>query len=619
VTKNELAERVALRTGLSPARARQLVEAALEVVSDELAAGGEVALAGFGKFSVSHRAARQGRNPSTGQPISFAASKAAKFSAASAVKGRLNNGEASSAPRGRSRPTRSVAAAPKMTRPPAAKGGRPRSGGGAKGPKQPHPLRPGGDPPSRYLIAQGPEAVSINKVFSVLVRVVLRGTGAKLHPFSVPPAGVRILLVAHAPNLRVVSEGRQTLHVPYDHDSDPVMFEFQARSSGLNNVAISAWNGGVYLGELAFDVLAEPQASVRPDRELRGDMSLASDDGAVSLVVRFDPRQRAYRFEFRDIDNPSEVPGQLTYDPKDALVRLIGNLNTLAGDRSNLKRAQARAFLVNAGATLWQEVIPPVLREQFWARRSRITQLTIFTENDPLPWELLYPKDRGHDSGFLLRQFPVMRGIFDRFPSRRLRFAPARFVLPASAPTAAAGEIDALRELLGVKRTRATIVSSLTDLTTLIDRGRFGLLHFACHQGLTDVGSEPRIILDERPFTPVLMRTARIERTLEHARPLVFINACGTAVTTPRYNRLDGWAAAFLEAGAAAFAGSLWDVRDTSARAFAEVLYGELSTGTSLGVALLRARRVAASSRGDPTWLAYSVYGDAHATVSQIN
>ena len=90
MTKNELAERVAQRSGLSTSQARQVVEAAIDVVSDELAAGGEVALAGFGKFSVSHRAARQGRNPSTGQTIQIAASKGAKFSAASALKKRLN-------------------------------------------------------------------------------------------------------------------------------------------------------------------------------------------------------------------------------------------------------------------------------------------------------------------------------------------------------------------------------------------------------------------------------------------------------------------------------------------------------------------------------------------------
>ena len=63
MTKNELAEQVAGRTGLAASQARQVVEATIEVVSDELAAGGEVALAGFGKFSVSHRAARAGAQP----------------------------------------------------------------------------------------------------------------------------------------------------------------------------------------------------------------------------------------------------------------------------------------------------------------------------------------------------------------------------------------------------------------------------------------------------------------------------------------------------------------------------------------------------------------------------
>ena len=90
MTKNELAEQVARRNGLSASQARQVLESTIEVVSNELAAGGEVALAGFGKFSVTHRAARMGRNPSTGQTINIAASKAPKFSAASALKKRLN-------------------------------------------------------------------------------------------------------------------------------------------------------------------------------------------------------------------------------------------------------------------------------------------------------------------------------------------------------------------------------------------------------------------------------------------------------------------------------------------------------------------------------------------------
>jgi DNA-binding protein HU-beta len=90
MTKNELAEKIAQRADLGAGQARDVVEGIIESIADELAAGGEVSLAGFGKFSVSKRAARQGRNPATGEMINIAASNAAKFSAASALKKRLN-------------------------------------------------------------------------------------------------------------------------------------------------------------------------------------------------------------------------------------------------------------------------------------------------------------------------------------------------------------------------------------------------------------------------------------------------------------------------------------------------------------------------------------------------
>jgi len=90
MTKNELAEQISSRTGIGAGQAREAVDVTIDAISRELASGGEVSLAGFGKFSVSQRSARQGRNPSTGQPIQIPASKAAKFSAASALKKQLN-------------------------------------------------------------------------------------------------------------------------------------------------------------------------------------------------------------------------------------------------------------------------------------------------------------------------------------------------------------------------------------------------------------------------------------------------------------------------------------------------------------------------------------------------
>ena len=90
MNRTELAQQVASRAGLDSGQAKKAVDAVFEAVTEELGNGGEVAISGFGKFSVSDRAARQGVNPATGEKIQIAASKAAKFSAASGLKSTLN-------------------------------------------------------------------------------------------------------------------------------------------------------------------------------------------------------------------------------------------------------------------------------------------------------------------------------------------------------------------------------------------------------------------------------------------------------------------------------------------------------------------------------------------------
>jgi DNA-binding protein HU-beta len=91
MTKQELAPKVASGTGLTGSAATGAVDATFEAIAAELAGGGDVAVAGFGKFSVSERSAREGRNPATGATIQIAASTAAKFSPATALKKALNN------------------------------------------------------------------------------------------------------------------------------------------------------------------------------------------------------------------------------------------------------------------------------------------------------------------------------------------------------------------------------------------------------------------------------------------------------------------------------------------------------------------------------------------------
>ena len=59
-------------------------------ITDAAASGNEVSISGFGKYKVKESAAREGRNPSTGETIQIAASKKLSFTPAKAVKDRLN-------------------------------------------------------------------------------------------------------------------------------------------------------------------------------------------------------------------------------------------------------------------------------------------------------------------------------------------------------------------------------------------------------------------------------------------------------------------------------------------------------------------------------------------------
>jgi DNA-binding protein HU-beta len=81
LNKSELIEQVADRADIKRAEAERVVNALTDVVKETLQRGGEVAITGFGKFSVAERGARQGVNPQTGERIQIAASKAPKFSA----------------------------------------------------------------------------------------------------------------------------------------------------------------------------------------------------------------------------------------------------------------------------------------------------------------------------------------------------------------------------------------------------------------------------------------------------------------------------------------------------------------------------------------------------------
>lgn len=76
----ELVSALAETTGLTKAKAKEVLDAHAELLISELKENGSVQLAGIGKLKLGERAERQGRNPSTGEAITIKASKTVKFS-----------------------------------------------------------------------------------------------------------------------------------------------------------------------------------------------------------------------------------------------------------------------------------------------------------------------------------------------------------------------------------------------------------------------------------------------------------------------------------------------------------------------------------------------------------
>ena len=86
MTKTDLVEKVASKTGLTKKAASDALEAMLETVTEALAIGDKVTVTGFGTFLVRARRERMGRNPQTGAPLKIPATKIPAFTAGKALK-----------------------------------------------------------------------------------------------------------------------------------------------------------------------------------------------------------------------------------------------------------------------------------------------------------------------------------------------------------------------------------------------------------------------------------------------------------------------------------------------------------------------------------------------------
>jgi hypothetical protein len=470
-----------------------------------------------------------------------------------------------------------------------------------------------------YLVADMPSRMPVMADVSLLVRITADlpdspRPNVPLKRFQPEPGGTAVTLIVQAPTeLRPTEALERVLVVPPRGDSEPTRFAFRAEQPGLFKVRVTAFIGGTFLGELTAEVSVEANGRTIDGRTVVADLGhLRTEPGEVTLQVRFDGNRYTFQLLSESYLFGPVLAEALTAQPGDAVERTLAMLRAVAERRSGYTDVNARRWMRETGIGLWNDMVPDLIKEQFWQLRSTIAAFSIACGRDTIPWELLYPlSTSGEDAGFLVDQFPVLRRIYDQRRSRHLPLAPASYVVPPRSPTNALDEVAALQRKLGAK---VNTIDDLETLMTLIDSGDFGILHFACHNTFKADAGGSLVAMAGGPFVPTLLNGAVTTRALAARSPLVFINACRSAGAVPEYTQLLGWAGQFMAAGAGAFIGTLWAVPSDSARVFAEAFYDCLRAGRTLGKAVQEGRQAVAHDTADPTWLAYSIYGDPAAT-----
>ena len=478
------------------------------------------------------------------------------------------------------------------------------------------------EPRVRFLTGILPERAPADARLSLLVMITLdRGASpsAALKAFPVPPTGIALTITVSAPGLISLGDLEQDLFVPFATDSEPARFGFITGPAGLHSVVVRAFSGGTFLGELTLQISVEPGAALEEGRGQTAILTgLAAEPGEVTLQVSRTDEDR-YSFQLiAEAWNPVEVTKRLAGDPTQVVGALIEELRAMSANESRFASPSlVRNRIRNLGAQLWADVVPEAIRRQFWAQGDRIRLFTIASDMDTVPWELLYPVDGDNDNGFLVEQFPVVRRVYGQGRTRVLRLdSGTAYIVPPGSPANAMAEVDGIRGIFPANVRNRGVHASLTEFIDLLDVAP-SVLHFACHNTFTEKGGSI-ITLEGGPLRPSDLAIAVQRKGLADINPLVFFNACRTAGDIPGLIQLMGWARQFMGAGAGAFIGSLWAVRSSSAKTFAEAFYHAMvKDRIPLGAASLRARQAISSDPGDPTWLAYTVYGNPSASIGR--
>jgi len=348
-----------------------------------------------------------------------------------------------------------------------------------------------------------------------------------------------------------------------------------------------------------------------------------SEHGRTRLIYTLDSPTGHAPFAHQEIIGPF-----LLGRPEEYQARLRQKIEQLGMrldvDGSPLLQADIERKLASLGHDLWRELLPTEIHHAYRDIRDSVHSWMIISDEPWIPWELIKPYEDNSSGDTFDDEFLACRFELTRWLAGKKRPAP-EIVVHRIAALRTALDLPHAKEELSLLTALAqstpglqisTTLGSAGDLLGFLEDNDLDLIHFTGH-GLhsADQADESGVPFPDGSVLRPSDLGGSIATRIGLSRPLVFLNACWGGQQGWSWTRLGGWAARWVGVcGCGAFVTPLWPARDKAALAFAETFYAALVQGATLGQAALEARRHLRETRpGDPSALAYTVYGHPNA------
>jgi hypothetical protein len=487
---------------------------------------------------------------------------------------------------------------------------------------------------ARSLEADFPERVALGSIATLSVFIANQAPTEHGLALMVEPAD-RIDIVVQPRDGFVLEEpdDRARLTVPESGESKHVQFKLRAVEKGRGLVRVRAFRRGEPLGLIALEPMVvaahdRPSPVERP-RRARSKRLASPSPELPDLTVFVEEWEAGDDTQYRilltasdpalDLNLHTYGPFKLELDPAKFFEEFFSEIERLPLD-TQADRDRAERRLAAKGAYLTQTLMPQDLRDKLWAVRDRISSIIVQSEEPWIPWELcrLTGRDDGRivEGPFLCEAYTMTRWLPGVGFKRPLTLRNLALVVPDDSGLPLSGAEKEYVRSLGRGRRKVTEVrATFAGLQDAFAKGVYDGWHFTGHGAARDENPDrsPILLAGGESFTPESLSGSAANVGLPH--PLVFINACQVGRSGMALTGIGGWANRFVEAGAGAFIGAYWAVFDEPAYAFATEVYTRLLDGVTVGRAV-REARLAIRQKGDPTWLAYTVFADPLATVA---